>query len=452
MDAKVAAADLGIPKNCPPSATHPVVAAAGLAAFLISFASLYLLQALPGGMPGAALLTICITAAAIFITDMALTRVHLRSSTGLDYACDDPSLARTGLKLLGLAASLGFIGTLYWLAPEYHGSFYGPFYDLLSMLLPLWLLAAPPYFYFVDRHMREPRDGYWHFGAAMLLRLDEVDRRILVQHLLGWLVKGFFLPLMFVYFCNGFERLLTLDLAALTSFQLWYDFLYEFVFFVDVGLASMGYLMALRVTDTHFRSAEPTMLGWLVAVICYEPFVSLISTQYLAYSTGLAWGEWLTGNPVLYVLWGSAILILVAIYTWATVMFGARFSNLTHRGIITNGPYRWTRHPAYIAKNLSWWMISVPFISQGSPTEALRHCLLLLGLNAIYFLRAKTEERHLSHDPVYREYSRYIEERGMLRFLSRIPLPWITAQTSDAREGLASFNEKRKPRWAPKKP
>lgn len=39
----------------------------------------------------------------------------------------------------------------------------------------------------------------------------------------------------------------------------------------------------------------------------------------------------------------------MAIYAWATIMFGGRFSNLTHRGIITNGPYPWTKHPAYRA-------------------------------------------------------------------------------------------------------
>ena len=63
------------------------------------------------------------------------------------------------------------------------------------------------------------------------------------------------------------------------------------------------------------------------------------------------------------VFWGSTILVCIAVYSWATISFGIRFSNLTNRGIITNGPYRYTKHPAYIAKNLSWWMESVPFVS-----------------------------------------------------------------------------------------
>ena len=33
------------------------------------------------------------------------------------------------------------------------------------------------------------------------------------------------------------------------------------------------------------------------------------------------------------------LVALTAIYAWATVAFGFRFSNLTHRGILTHGPY-----------------------------------------------------------------------------------------------------------------
>ncbi|HEY6452242.1 MAG TPA: isoprenylcysteine carboxylmethyltransferase family protein, partial [Steroidobacteraceae bacterium] len=94
---------------------------------------------------------------------------------------------------------------------------------------------------------------------------------------------------------------------------------------------------------------------------------------------------------------------------------------LTHRGIITNGPYRYSRHPAYLAKNLSWWMISMPFMLGADAATSLRCCVLLCLLNGIYYLRAKTEERHLALDPVYREYARWIEAHGALRFLNRIP-------------------------------
>ena len=54
----------------------------------------------------------------------------------------------------------------------------------------------------------------------------------------------------------------------------------------------------------------------------------------------------------------------------------------------------------------------MPFLTAASPGEALRHCLILLGFNGIYVLRAITEERHLSRDPVYVAYQNYIAECG----------------------------------------
>lgn len=121
----------------------------------------------------------------------------------------------------------------------------------------------------------------------------------------------------------------------------------------------------------------------------------------------------------LYYAWGGSILILTGVYALSTVVFGIRFSNLTHRGIITHGPYRLTKHPAYISKNLSWWLISVPFVSGASATAALAHCGILLCINFVYWVRAKTEEQHLLADPKYREYAAWIEEHGLFARLVR---------------------------------
>ena len=107
----------------------------------------------------------------------------------------------------------------------------------------------------------------------------------------------------------------------------------------------------VQVTDSHVRSTEPSALGWVVALMCYEPISRGLWPAWFAYDAGRPWGHWLAGSPLLYQAWGLLILLLTAVYAWATVSFGLRFSNLTHRGIITSGPYRWLRHPAYLAKN-----------------------------------------------------------------------------------------------------
>jgi len=65
-----------------------------------------------------------------------------------------------------------------------------------------------------------------------------------------------------------------------------------------------------------------------------------------------------------------------------------------------------------LSKNASWWLLSIPSLSTASTSNAIRLCLMLLCLNAIYYLRAKTEERHLSWDPVYRDYATWMRLIG----------------------------------------
>ncbi len=129
-----------------------------------------------------ALFLILLMAVAVFAVDLLAYKVHRRETTGLDFSRWTPSLARTGLKYLGLLGSLGFVAALYWLLPEYHGSFYDRYYQLLRIILVPWLILAVPYLYLVDARMNEPRDGYWQMGKLMTLRLREVDRAVVWNH------------------------------------------------------------------------------------------------------------------------------------------------------------------------------------------------------------------------------------------------------------------------------
>lgn len=405
-------------QTLPKSAVHGGMALIGLGAFA---AGLLLVRALrPWDQAWqACLLLMAWTAVLILGIDLAWNKVHRRASTGLDPARHDPSLARTAVKLLGLVGSLALPALAYFTFPFYSDALYDPFFAMLPYLLPVWLVAAVPYFYLVDRRMREPQDGYWQLGQALLLRRREVDGAVLGQHLLGWTVKGFFLPLMFAYMCADMGTALAFGAAGGT--QPGFDAAYTAIFFVDVTLVSVGYLVTFRVTDTHIRSSEPSMLGWVVALACYQPFWGFVSDKFLAYRSDYGWQQWLPAGSLGYAAWGAAILVLSGLYLWATLSFAGRFSNLTHRGILTNGPYRFTKHPAYVAKNISWWLISIPFLSQGGWLDGLLRCLMLLGVNVIYWLRARTEERHLSADPVYVQYAMWMEEHGLLRAIPRLP-------------------------------
>lgn len=333
---------------------------------------------------------------------------------------------RVVVKLIALYSIFCFIAFVYWVFPEYHGDFYQPFWNILLPALPWLVFLAIPYFFIVDGGMEEPNDSYYFLGL-WLLREKEFERALIIQLLLGWLVKLFFLPLMIVYFTNNLTALFAMHNGfsfVMQRFENIYNYLWLLFFTIDLVFACIGYVFTMRLLDTYIRSTEPTTLGWVSTLICYQPFYGGVSAMFFAYNIdNYEWGAWLADSPVLYVIWGSAILILLAIYSFSSVMFGVRFSNLTNRGIITNGPYRFVKHPAFVSKNISWWLIAVPFISQSNDMyEIVRSCFMLLCLNGIYYIRAKTEERHLMSDPSYREYSSWIEKEGVIAKLRGVLL------------------------------
>jgi protein-S-isoprenylcysteine O-methyltransferase Ste14 len=376
---------------------------------------------------GDPILILCAAVAVpVVILDVVVLKVHRRSTTGIDWDKPfAPSLERVILKVAGLVMTIVPFACAYWAFPEYNGDWYNPYYNLLLRFWPGLVASAVLYITILDGHMREPRDALWQLGRLLLGHWQDVDRREIANHYRGWLVKAYFFPLMFVFVAHGAHNVLGRDLSAASwSNLVTYDFLYDLIFFVDTLFAAVGYALCFRAFDTHLRTAEPTFLGWGVALFCYPPFFEqLFEKQYVRYGAGgVGFGTWLGEHPYLRQGWGVVILLLIAFYTLATVAFGVRFSNLTHRGILTNGPYRLTKHPAYVSKNLSWWMASVPFIvgKEGGIPGGIKRSLLLGCVSFIYFMRARTEERHLSRDPTYVAYAMWMNEHGALRFLNRI--------------------------------
>lgn len=361
---------------------------------------------------------LCIVAAyaiTILVLEVVFLKTYKRPSTGLDFTHFSPSFKRTAIKLVGVYGTFASIACFYWLFPEYHGSFYDPYWDAISHLLPWIAGLTVPYVTYVDAYMKEPEDNCYWFGRCLLMHFKGVPARAIGQYVLGWIVKAFFLPLMFVGICDNIPKLMDVNL---------HDIKYHFLSFfhaslllcytLDLLVAIAGYTLTLRLFDLHIRSTEPTMFGWWICLMCYQPFLSVYMTFYLADRNNEDhWIDWLQPHPGLQMLWGLGALALIFIYVIASVNFGCRFSNLTHRGILTNGLYRFTKHPAYIAKNLHWWVVFVPFIPLDA--DGLRFSILLLGINLVYFFRARTEERHLSRDPTYVAYALWMNEHGIFR-------------------------------------
>jgi hypothetical protein len=354
----------------------------------------------------------------------------------------DGWLARTLTRTLAYYAIFAAMLLLVWALPWYQTNFIDGLFATIDWRFAiaaglLLVFLTPFYLMLVDfnpvEHNQVP-DGALALGDWLSGRQDDALKGASIrQFLLGWLVKFFFIPVMLNLSWVSLEEFSTWDwpsggIASLTAVDA-FTFIHEtalyLIGFLDVSIALVGYLCTLRLFDSHIRSTDSSAFGWIVCLACYPPLWPVIYESYLAYGDDSYWQDWLANTPAFVQwAWGGTILFFSVIYVWATLSFGIRFSNLTHRGILTNGPYGFVKHPAYIAKNIVFWMSAVPFVSVDGFAEASRLCLLLLGVNALYYLRAKTEERHLRRDTVYVAYEAWIAQNGLWakakRLLARV--------------------------------
>jgi len=137
------------------------------------------------------------------------------------------------------------------------------------------------------------------------------------------------------------------------------------------------------------------------------------------YGEGPGWETVIEEGSPVFILWSVATLFCTLIYVWATVAFGPRFSNLTHRGIITSGPYRFIKHPAYVSKNIAWWLFAAPSFIASGLAEGLARAGMLAIVSLIYVMRARAEERMLSRDPAYRDYAESVTSHGLWAMAKR---------------------------------
>lgn len=396
------------------------------------------------GGPNSALVGLLAAALPMAAWSVLVDKVHRRPSTGLDWSLvrsRKPDRGVTLVKLAGLWSTWAIIACLYCLCRWYwDGQYVFSIQVLAYAAIPLVALSLP-YIFWIDRALVKQRDHTWHFGALLLMQ-PGWDTEEIKKHWRAWIIKAFFTAFMISIIPFAFRTVVTADIAevmarpervVLTAI--------EAMFMIDVMIGTVGYIVTMRPLDAHIRSGNPLLAGWVAALICYPPLVwgILGDGRAINYEQNAAgWLHWLAGHDTLIAVWGGVLVLLTGIYAWATFAFGLRFSNLTYRGVLTNGPYRFTRHPAYLSKNLFWWCSVLPFlVTTGSPVEAIRNSFFLLVVNGIYFWRAKTEEAHLlAEDPKYREYYAWMAHNGLITApLTKLwnlfrPLPAISVEAA----------------------
>lgn len=284
------------------------------------------------------------------------------------------------------------------------------------LILPFLLLLAPYYVGWVEKRMPQGEDGYLRFGLALTRRRPWCwsEHRELV---FAWGVKLFFIPLMYVWLIAAVEEMLSfswvLHPAKIVAG------LFTFGLCVDLLIATSGYFFASRLLGNDIRSTDKTWLGWLSCIMCYPPLLSILH-MIKQQRDDMVWTDWLQPDSPLYWVWAILITLSWMIYWLASISFGLKFSNLSWRGLVDDGPYRYTKHPGYLSKNVYWWLHTVPFFGILSSFDLVRNLAGLAFVSFVYYLRAKTEERHLMIFPEYVAYALRIERHGVFARLGRI--------------------------------
>ncbi len=323
-----------------------------------------------------------------------------------------PASARAIAGNYAAAASLILLGYASYATAPYATEVTRLYYDglippagwaALRAVVIAYLLLLPLYYAtFPDDHTVKCR-RFWQGLFALPHRRPTPEEAVAFRAIA---VKAIFWPLMVsCLVMQAHEVTANTDtfLAVGRFFPYGYCAIYHGLFVVDVFLFAVGYGVEHPRLGNEIRSVEPTPLGWLAALLCYPP-LTWLTTDILGWSSSRIPRF---PSSTLQVAAAIAMLLGVAVYVWATVALGLRASNLTNRGIVATGPYRWVRHPAYVSKNVCWWIGATPLFLKLACTDPWRLVPAILGTAAwsgIYVLRALTEERHLGSDPEYQAY------------------------------------------------
>jgi len=230
--------------------------------------------------------------------------------------------------------------------------------------------------------------------------------------LLFSLVKIIYIPIMLNFMFNNLFTLkgnFTDSITSFSTFSLidffnvyFFQLVLSIIFLVDTAYFCFGYIFEAGFLKNKVKSVDCTYSGWIFALACYPPFSS-ITSMYFPWSSN----EYISfGDNFENVFFRILIIILLSIYLFATISLGTRCSNLTNRGIVITGAYKFVRHPAYISKNLVWWITLIPVLKDNNFAF-----LSMIGWSFMYFMRAITEEKHLLQDDEYQEYCKEVKFR-----------------------------------------
>ena len=311
--------------------------------------------------------------------------------------------------------SLLFIGYAFYSYQSYFRGFFTGDHDFLIFTLStkdifyyyvaLNVILLPFFYLTLPSGYVTKSCLFWRAMFHLPWRKPDANEKVAI---LSILVKTFYIPLIILWVFTHTSMIL-LNIKELitdgTFFPAGYWGAFNLILLVDTICFAIGYTLEHPKLNNEIRSVEPTLLGWMVTLACYPPFNSVTNKMLGWYSSNYPSAT----NPTVQIILAVFILVLMILYAWASVALGFKASNLTNRGTVSTGPYAYVRHPAYAAKNLAWWLGSLPILYsiyvEKSVVEFGFGVLSMAIWSWIYYMRAETEERHLRMDPEYVEYA-----------------------------------------------
>jgi protein-S-isoprenylcysteine O-methyltransferase Ste14 len=251
-------------------------------------------------------------------------------------------------------------------------------------------------------------------------RLTHIEKQACLQTLLKFLFLPFVINILIAdsrflnfkvvdfyiyYFLDPVQR----DFMIPNLIDAIFRVLFTVVYMFDVVPFVVGYLTDSKLLGNRVKSVDSTVLGWVVCFLCYAPFNTALSAFFPTVIPEhiLPFVDYPYLNYVLLFV----ALILLGGYASASVSMGWKASNLSSRGLVQSGLYRYIRHPAYACKNAAWWVLCLSWAAhqyiEGKPF--LFSVFALVVWTFIYYMRAITEERHLlSTDTEYLDYCKRV--------------------------------------------
>lgn len=284
----------------------------------------------------------------------------------------------------------------------YHGA--NIFLDDYISIFLLVFLATPFFVIFSEKISPSPNDEY-HLLGFNIIKNNKLIWKENGDFIRSIIVRSIFIPFMYSWSVQAIEGIK----SSVNASDL-FNFLFAFGLSIDLMIALSGYLFSSKIFNNSILSTNKNWLAWLACLICYPP-LNFILHNVKKQTDSLIWSDFFSPEKPFFWIYGAILSLCWFVYWWSSYCFGIKFSNLSWKGLVETGPYRIFKHPAYLFKNIYWWLYTIPFFGVTSMLDGLINILALTFVSAIYYLRAKTEEQHLQQFSEYRSYSRKINHK-----------------------------------------